>query len=85
LCTGANFSSSDATLFLPNGGVVSFPVGQRYDPETRLLLQKTMPSGDKFQAYADDDGSTGVRVIHADGAQDIYGFELAGGVVPSDD
>jgi RHS repeat-associated protein len=72
---GANLSGSYATVYLPDGGTVSFAPGQTYDSETHLTIKQqgvTMNNGP-------DTGLNGLRLIYPDGSQDIYGF----GIVPA--
>jgi RHS repeat-associated protein len=75
--------SSTMTVFLPNGGEVDFAPGQNYDPETRLLLQPQTPH---FALEGGpDNGNNGLRLVHADGAQDIYGYGVGGPNIYGDD
>ena len=65
-------ATSDASVFLPGGGEVDFAAGQSYDQETHLmLLQQTSILNGGY-----DSGVQGLRLVHADGSQDIYGFPV---------
>ena len=71
----AGLGNSYATVYLPDGGTVTFAPNQSYDPETRLTIRNqgvTMNGGP-------DTGLNGLRLLHPDGSQDIYGF----GIVPA--
>jgi RHS repeat-associated protein len=76
-------ANSYATVYLPGGGEVDFNPGQNYDSETRLLLQQQCPEL-PLEGTADE-GSAGLRLIHADGSQDIYGSEIGISVPYGDD
>ncbi|HEY5044081.1 MAG TPA: cysteine peptidase family C39 domain-containing protein, partial [Verrucomicrobiae bacterium] len=69
-----SLASCTVQLYLADGGEVDFAQGQTYDPETRSLLQQ-IPLNDSLSA-APDNGKNGIRVVHADGSQDIYGWGL---------
>jgi len=75
-CVVASLGHATATVYLPDGGEVNFAAGQSYDQETRLLLQEMVPQVNL--ASGDDDGRHGLRLVHADGSQDIYGHSLIG-------
>jgi len=74
------------TIGLPNGGEVDFTPGQNYDPETRILLRQVDPttslstqwphSPGGYASSSADNGDNGLRVVHADGSQDIYAYGL---------
>ena len=66
---------SSATVYLPDGGEVNFTPNsaQTYDNETRLQIQQQ--AGINF-TFGFGTGDNGVRLIHADGSQDIYGLGL---------
>lgn len=83
-CTFPTFQESEATLYLPNGGEVFFPKDQRYDKESRIRLEPVTTPPNVVLQGGNDDGKKGLRVIHADGSQEIYGFGLAE-QVPSGD
>ena len=66
------FAASDISIYLPNGGEVDLPhaAGTRYDPETRLtVMQQGLALSGGY-----DGGDYGLRVVHPDGSQDIYGL-----------
>ena len=67
---------SSATVYLPDGGEVNFTpnLAQNYDNETRLQIQQQASFTFTFGFGAS--GDNGVRLIHADGSQDIYGLGL---------
>jgi RHS repeat-associated protein len=75
-CSGIQFKFSDATVYLPSGGAVYYPenasVLQKYDQETRLQLMQQGSS--TTMASGLDQGNNGMRLVHSDGSQDIYGF-----------
>jgi len=77
-----SLGGGSATVFLPNGGEVDFNPGQTYDSETRMSLQTQAPVG--LQRGADY-GDNGLRLVHADGSQDIYGVSLTIPVPYGDD
>jgi RHS repeat-associated protein len=73
------FAGSDISLYLANGGEVDLPQAPgatRYDPETRLMIvqQASLLTGGV------NDGDHGLRVVHADGSQDIYALWNSGTV-----
>ena len=63
-----NLNFSYTTVYLPNGGEVDFAPGQSYDPQTRTQLELegsgTLQAGNSY--------GQGLRLIHADGSQDLY-------------
>ena len=61
-----------AALHLPDGGEVDFN-GISYDPETRLSLQYTGADSSHLLGGGDT-GNNGLKIVHADGSQDIYDF-----------
>lgn len=67
------FAASDIAIYLPNGGEVDMAHGAgatRYDPETRLMvMQQGLALSGGY-----DGGDYGLRVVHPDGSQDIYGL-----------
>ncbi|HTV41864.1 MAG TPA: RHS repeat-associated core domain-containing protein [Candidatus Sulfotelmatobacter sp.] len=80
----SSFYNSDVTITLPNGGQVYFPTTNgtafnycppRYDSETRLMIQPVLTN--YVSETGADDGSYGLRLVHADGSQDIYQINLA--------
>jgi Peptidase C39 family len=80
----SSFYNSDVTITLPNGGQVYFPATNgtafnycppRYDSETRLMIQPVLTN--YVSETGADDGSYGLRLVHADGSQDIYQIDLA--------
>lgn len=80
----SEFYNSDVTITLPNGGQVYFPATNgtafnycppRYDSETRLMVQPELTNF--VSETGTDDGSYGLRLVHADGSQDIYLIDLA--------
>jgi YD repeat-containing protein len=68
-----SFAASDISVYLPNGGEVDMAHGAgatRYDPETRLMvMQQGLALSGGY-----DSGDYGLRVVHPDGSQDIYGL-----------
>lgn len=83
-----SLGTSYATVYLPGGGTVTFNPGQNYDPETRLKLLQQNPSI-TLQGGGTDEGTHGLRLVHADGSQDLYvnGFlnSASAGHLPSAD
>jgi RHS repeat-associated protein len=71
-----DLSKCDLTVFLPEGGEINFPVGKRYDSESQTRLEQVSP-GNSFVGTRDN-GDNGLRLIHADGSQDIYAFAIVG-------
>jgi len=67
--------NSYASLFLPNGGEVDFNPGHDYDQETRLSLRAQNPELPMEDGA--DEGDKGLRLVHSDGSQDIYGTVIA--------
>ncbi|HTB84466.1 MAG TPA: RHS repeat-associated core domain-containing protein [Candidatus Sulfotelmatobacter sp.] len=69
-----SLSSSYATVYLPNGGEVDFNPGQSFDSETRLTLLQQNP--ELPLENGKDYGNNGLRLVHPDGSQDIYGLSI---------
>jgi RHS repeat-associated protein len=72
IINNATFAACDIAIFLPNGGEADLPHtsgATRYDSEDRLTV---MQQGFSLASGADD-GDHGLRVVHSDGSQDIYG------------
>ncbi|HEV2331373.1 MAG TPA: cysteine peptidase family C39 domain-containing protein, partial [Verrucomicrobiae bacterium] len=87
----SSFYNSDVTINLPNGGQVYFPTTNgtafnycppRYDSETRLMVQPVLTN--YVSETGADDGSYGLRLVHADGSQDIYQIDIAGPTISGD-
>ena len=80
------YGNSDITIHLPNGGEVDFlhksgiwnDMTPRYDSETRLMVQPLLTNF--VSETRMDDGSFGLRLMHADGSQDIYLIDYATGL-----
>jgi RHS repeat-associated protein len=70
-------TNCDFTVFLPEGGEIDFPAGNSYDSETQTRLEAVVPNGGTFD-NGFDTGDNGLRLIHADGSQDIYAFGFVG-------
>ena len=77
------FSFYNATVYLANGGEANFPSGKSYDQETRSSLWPIRGTSDFGGSDSPtsirinvDDGTHGLRLVHADGSQDIYGRVL---------
>ena len=68
-----SLSSCAAIVYLPDGGEVDFSAGQNYDAETRLKL--VQQAGVSLKAGSDY-GDNGLRLLHPDGSQDIYGLGM---------
>jgi YD repeat-containing protein len=78
-----SLSSSYASVYLPNGGEADFNPGQSFDQATRLTLLQQNPELPLKNGY--DYGDNGLRLVHADGSQDIYGLSLTIPVPYGDD
>lgn len=74
---------ADTTVYLPNGGEIDFSPFQNYDQETRTEIMYLSPIGTITQGQ--DNGNNGLRLVHADGSQDIYGAAVAIPVPYGDD
>lgn len=69
-----SLSSCAAIVYLPNGGEADFGAGQNYDTETRLKIVQQNPN--LSLKAGSDVGDNGLRLLHADGSQDIYGLGM---------
>jgi len=79
----SQFPSFEISVFLPNGGEVDLPPAlgnTRYDPETRIMV---MEQGLALSG-GNDSGDYGLRVVHPDGSQDIYGLISLGNLISGD-